>query len=132
MLCIVFGSITVFVIVMVVVLLVRTKLLRERRTYGIHKALGFTNGQLMRSTMMADIPVIAVGAVIGTIAAHLLADSIVALCLSFCGITQGNMYMNPVFEVLTVLGITVAAVLAESICSLKIRKMEPVKLITEE
>ena len=86
----------------------------------------------MRSTMMADIPVIAVGAVIGTIAAHLLADSIVTLCLSFCGIKQGNMYMNPVFEVLTVLGITVAAVLAESICSLKIRKMEPVKLIAEE
>lgn len=132
MLCIVFGNITVFVIVMVVVLLVKTKLLRERRTYGIHKALGFTNGQLMCSTMMADIPVIAVGAVIGTIAAHLLADSIVALCLSFCGIKQGNMYMNPVFEVLTVLGITVAAVLAESICSLKIRKMEPVKLIAEE
>lgn len=132
MLCIVFGSITVFVIVMVVVLLVKTKLLRERRTYGIHKALGFTNGQLIRSTMMADIPVIAVGAVIGTIAAHLLADSIVTLCLSFCGIRQGNMYMNPLFEVLTVLGITVAAVLAESICSLKIRKMEPVKLIAEE
>ena len=132
MLCIVFGSITVFVIVMVVILLVKTKLLRERRTYGIHKALGFTNGQLMRSTMMADIPVIAVGAVIGTIVAHLLADSIVTLCLSFCGIKQGNMYMNPVFEVLTVLGITVAAVLAESICSLKIRKMEPVKLIAEE
>ena len=132
MLCIVFGSITVFVIVLVVLLLVKTRLLRERRTYGIHKALGFTTGQLMFSTMMVDIPIIALGAAAGTVAAHLMADSIVALCLSFCGITQGNMYMNPLFDVVTVLGIIVTAVLAESIASLKIRKMEPVKLITEE
>lgn len=132
MLCIVFGSITTFVIVLVVLLLVKTRLLREKRTYGIHKALGFTTGQLMFSTMMADIPVIILGAVAGTAAAHLMADSITALCLSFCGIKQGNMYMNPLFDVLTVLGITVTAVLAESIASLKIRKMEPVKLITEE
>ncbi len=132
MLCIVFGSITIFVIILVVLLLVKTKLLRERRTYGIHKALGFTTGQLMFSTMMADIPIIVLGAAAGTAAAHLMADSIVALCLSFCGIRKGNVYMNPLFDLLTVLGITVTAVFAESIASLKIRKMEPVKLITEE
>lgn len=132
MLCMVFGSITVFVIVMVVVLLVKTKLLRERRTYGIYKALGFTTGQLIRSTMMSDIPIIVVGALIGTTASHLLAESIVALCLSFCGIKQGNMYMNPLFDVAAVLGITVVAVLAEGIASLRIRKVEPVQMITED
>ncbi len=132
MLCIVFGSSTIFVVILVVLLLVKTRLLRERRTYGIHKALGFTTGQLMFSTMMADIPIIILGAAAGTAAAHLMADSIVELCLSFCGIKQGNMYMNPLFDFLIVLGITVTAILAESIASLKIRKMEPVRLIAEE
>ena len=132
MLCMVFVSITVLVVVMVVLLLVKTRLLKERRVYGIHKALGFTTGQLMCSTMMSDIPVIVIGAITGVCMANLLANSLVEVCLSFCGIRQGNMNMNPLFDILVVIGITVTAVLAEGAGSLKIRKIEPVKLITEE
>lgn len=132
MLCIVFVSITVLVVVMVVLLLLKTRLLQERRIYGIHKALGFTTRQLMTSTMMSDLPVMIAGAIAGVGMSNVLADSITAACLSFCGIRQGNMSINPLFDILVVVGITVVAVLAELFGSLKIRKIEPVKLITEE
>lgn len=132
MLCMVFVSITVLVVIMVVFLLVETRLLKERRSYGIHKALGFTTRQLMASMMMSDIPIMVVGAIVGVCMTNVLADSIVAACLSFCGIRQGNMSINPLFDILTLMGITVVAVLAELVGTLKIRKIEPVKLITEE
>ena len=54
------------------------------------------------------------------------------MCLSFCGIEKCEMTISPVYLVGTVIGITLVALLVAMAVSAKIRKVEPVKMLTEE
>lgn len=83
LICAIFVTITVLVVTMVVMLLIKSKLMKERKNYGIYKALGFTSGELMRQTIMTNFPVDLIGAVAGAILAGYFTNSLVALCLSF-------------------------------------------------
>lgn len=72
--CVVFVVITVFVVSMVVMLLVKTKISQEKRNYGIYKALGFTTRQLILQMLCANLPLMLAGAVLGAILSAYLAD----------------------------------------------------------
>ena len=50
--CVLFVLITLFVVVLVEVLLIKSKLIKERRNFGVQKALGFTTPQLIVQTML--------------------------------------------------------------------------------
>lgn len=132
LICVLFICITVFVVCMVVMLLIKTKVVRERRNYGIYKALGFTTRQLMVQTVLANLPLIIIGTIIGIIASVYLTDSLVVSVLSFVGIKSCNMIVNPVWLILTFFGITVVALIVAVCFSWKIRKVEPAKLLMEE
>lgn len=67
--CIVFVAITLFVVAMVELLLIKSKVIKERKNYGIQKALGFTTRELIIQTIMMNLPVIAPGALVGAVAA---------------------------------------------------------------
>lgn len=132
MICVLFVVITLFVVCMVVMLLVKTKVTQEKRNYGIYKALGFTTKQLIVQMICTNLPVMTAGAVIGAIGSVYLADSLVIGCLSFFGIKACDLAVNPVWQVAAVAGITVVA-LGVTICfSMKIKKIEPAKMLMSE
>ena len=130
--CIIFGLITILVVAMVEVLLVKTKVIRERKNMGLNKAFGFTTGQLIWQTMMMNLPVISVGAVLGAIMSVYLMEPMIVVCLSFCGIQKCSFGVNLLWMGVTVIGILVVEVFASFLSAVKIRKIEPVKMLVEE
>ena len=130
--CIVFALITVFVVSLILILLARMKFIRERKYMGVYKALGYTSMQLMKQTLMSFIPVVAVGTLIGCIAAVSGVNPIFAWMLSACGIEKCNMAVNAWILVATFAVIVLVAIIVVTICSLRIRKVEAYKMITEQ
>ena len=132
MICALFVVITVVVVFLVVFLLIRTKVLSDRKNNGIYKAIGYTTGNLMVQTIMSNLPVIFVGAVAGAVASIFTAGPLSCACLSFCGIEKCSVSISPIYLVGTVIGITLVAFLVAMAVSAKIRKVEPVKMLIAE
>lgn len=132
MICALFVIITVVVVFLVVFLLIRTKVLSDRKNNGIYKAIGYTTGNLMAQTVMSNLPVIFVGAALGAVASIFTAGPLSCACLSFCGIEKCSISISPVYLAGTVIGITLVAFIVAMAVSSRIRKVEPVKMLTEE
>ncbi len=130
--CVIFVIITVFVVTLVEVLLIKSKVIRERKNLGLNKAFGFTTGQLIVQTMMVNIPVIAIGAICGAILSIHFMEPLIATCLSFCGIEKCPFTVDLKWLLITVIGIIVVAMITSFLSSVKIRKIEPVKMLVEE
>lgn len=130
--CAVFVLITLFVVVLVEVLLIKSKLIKERRNFGIWKALGFTTAQLIGQTMLMNLPVIAAGAVLGAVCSGFLFGPLVVVAMSFCGIKQVNMTVPPTWMFVVTAGIVLVALAASFLSSVRIRKIEPVTMLMEE
>lgn len=132
LICGLFVTITLFVVCMVVMLLVKTKVVQEKRNFGIYKALGFTTRQLILQMVCSNLPIMLTGALLGAIASIYMTDSLVAMLLSFCGLKVCDMVINPVWLVVTVVGITVVSLVVTLCFSMKIRKIEPAKMLMSE
>ena len=132
LICALFVVITVVVVFLVVFLLIRTKVVSDKKNNGIYKALGYTTKNLMVQTAMSNIPVIFTGAVIGAVISIFGTSPLTKICLSFCGIEKCDMTVSPIYLIGTVIGITLVAWVVAMAVAAKIRKVEPVKLLTEE
>lgn len=132
LLCAVFVAVTAFVVSLVVFLILKTKIIREKKNYGVYKALGFTTGQLLMQTVFSNLPVIFTGALLGSILCDFASKPVITLCLRTCGIYQYQPTVNGIFKIITVVFIAVTAFLAAVLTSMRIRKIEPVKLLAEE
>ena len=132
LMCGVFLAVTVIVVFLVVYLLVKAKVIRERKNYGLYKAIGFTTGQLCMQTILSNLPVMVTGAVIGAVSSRWLASKVALVGLSTCGIEKCEMPVAPHYMIITIVMITVVAFVVALGCSLRIRKIEPVKMLTEE
>lgn len=130
--CLLFVMITVLVVVLVEVLLVKSKIIRERRNLGLNKAFGFTTGQLVMQTMMMNLPVIAAGAICGVVLSIYLMEPLIVMCLSFCGIEKCPFTVNFFWMAVTVAGVVAVAAVSSFLSAIKIRKIEPVRMLTEE
>ena len=99
---------------------------------GLNKAFGFTTGQLIVQTIMMNLPVIAFGAITGVVLSIYLMNPLIVACLSFCGIQECPFTMNFLWMAVTVVGVIMVAVAASFLSAVKIRKIEPVKMLMEE
>lgn len=130
--CIAFVVITIFVVVMVEVLLIKSKVIREKKNIGINKAFGFTTRELILQTMMMNLPLIVSGAAFGAGFSVLFVKPLIIAALSFSGIEKCSFTISVPWIVLTVVGIILVAVMASFLAAIKIRKIEPVKMLVEE
>lgn len=130
--CITFMLITVFVVAIVEILLVRTKVVKERKHFGLNKAIGFTTVQLIRQVMVMNLPVIVSGAAAGAGISIFFMEPLVVMCLSFCKIKLCPLQIHAFGPVATVIGILFIAAAAAFFASVKIRKIEPVFMLGEE
>ncbi len=132
LLCVLFVTITVVVVFLVVFLVIRTKIVNDKKNNGIYKAIGYTTKNLMVQTTMSNLPVIFVGSVVGTLLSIVGSAPLCIACLSFCGIEKCDITIPPVYLIGTVIGITLIAWLVAMAVASKIRKVEPVKMLTED
>ncbi|MCI8410265.1 MAG: FtsX-like permease family protein [Lachnospiraceae bacterium] len=130
--CVIFVLITIFVVTIVEVLLIRSKTIKEWKNLGIQKALGYTTRELIGQMMMTNLPVIAAGAVLGVVLSNFFMEPLLVACLSYCGIQKCPFSIHPIWMLVTVIGIILVAIITSFLSSVKIRKIQPVQMLTEE
>ncbi len=130
--CVIFIIATCFVVILTQLLLTRAQVIRERTDLGVSKALGYTSGELIRRTLMTNIPTIVCGIVIGILLHIGLANRAILFGLSTFGIRQNDFATDPVWFVVTAALILLCAVVTSFLSGRGITKLEPVKILKEE
>lgn len=132
LLCVVFVVITVVIVTLTIILLVKTKITREWKQYGVYKALGFTTGELIVQIQMSSLPVFFTGSIIGAVLSVYLLNPLVQTCLSSAGIVQSDLTVHVQWLVLSVVIIMAVSTGVSFLCAYRVRKVEPVKMLAEE
>ena len=99
---------------------------------GISKALGQTSLGLMSQIMLTNIPAITVGALIGSILAEGAGRLFTRAAFSLFAMKEAEFAISWSAITITVLGIITVAVVTSFLTGLKVRKLIPVEMITEE
>ncbi|MBR6159502.1 MAG: ABC transporter permease, partial [Lachnospiraceae bacterium] len=126
------SVLTVLIVAFVVSLVVRAQITREWRNLGVRKALGFTSGQLIRETMLSNIPAIAIGVVTGLAVSTVSGKKLMGMVYSIFGFRRVEFDVLPVSYVLTALLICGIAMATAALLGRRIKTLEPVNMITEE
>ena len=130
--CFVFVIATCFVVILTQLLLTRAQVIRERKNLGVSKALGYTSGELIRRTLMTNIPLIVIGILTGSVLHIALSDKLTVLALSSFGLRQVSASTDPVWFLVSAAIILVCAVVTALLSSRSIAKLEPSRILTEE
>ena len=127
----VFFSITAIVIALLLVMLVRLKLLRERRNYAIYKALGYTTAGIMTQIAVAMIILGAIGSIIGAFVGALTTSPLLSLFGGFIGAGHFDFAIPWGYTVGIVFGITLLIYCVSMLCALPVRKIAPAERLRE-
>ena len=130
-LSIVCSAVTVVVIVLILFMLIKMKLLKDRRIFGVYKAIGYTTKQLMWQTTMNFAPVISIGALLGIILGKIFVNPVFALCLSFAGIEKCSLDITFGILLITFVSITALAFAISMFCARRVKNIEAYKMIVE-
>ena len=132
LLCLIITIITILVVIFVEALIIRAKIVREWRAYGISKALGMTSGQIITQIMISNVPGIIAGTLIGVALAQWAGSKVCIASFSIFGIKQVAFGISAIWDIVTAVGILVVAIITAGLFGLKTRRLNPVEMITEE
>ena len=124
--------ITAFIVALAEALLIRTRITKEWRNLGVNKALGFTSNQLITQVMISNIPAILIGIVLGLVLVTFFGDKMMLLMFAIFGFKKVSFSLSPFAYISVIIVIVGVAMLVSWINGKRIRKLEPVKMITEE
>ncbi|MBO7339102.1 MAG: ABC transporter permease [Lachnospiraceae bacterium] len=130
--CLIITAITIVIVIFVESLVIRAKIARERRGMGISKALGQTNGGLICQIMISNLPAIIVGAIFGGLLAPMAGSSLIKAVFSLFALKKVDFGISIPWVVITIVGIAVVAILTSAAEGLRVRRLRPVAMITEE
>lgn len=131
LLCGVMIGVVILTIALILVLLIKIQLVRDQKQLGIYKALGYTTSQLMLQTIMSYIPIVLIGSIIGSVFAGYGAEPSFVLCFSAFGIEKSGMKVSMISLVGVLIIIVLWATLIAGLCSLRIKKIVPWKMMQE-
>lgn len=129
--CAILIVVTVFVIAMILLLLIKSHIIREKKQLGIYKAIGYTTPQLIVQIVVSYLPVVLLGGIVGGIVTKLLLNKLFVLCFSMFSIEKIVIELPVVMILLSILGIVVWSGIITVLASIRIRKIAPYKMITE-
>ena len=124
--------ITCLVITMILYLVIKTMITKNKRSIGIQKALGYTTAQLVLQMALTFAPVTIIGTAIGLVCGILFTNPSFALCLKSIGIMKVNLSIMGMHFALIALGIIIYSFIIALLISLKIRKVTAYKMLTDE
>ena len=113
-------------------LIIRAKIIREWRGMGISKAVGMTSRELIGQIMLSNIPAIAAGILAGILLAPAAGARVTIAILSIFGITKLAFHIPAGYMLFTAAAIMTVALATAGLLGLKVRKINPVEMITEE
>lgn len=122
---------TVLVITLVLYLIIRMMITRQKQYYGIQKSIGFTTGQIIRQIIFSLMPPIAAGAVAGGIISMLTMNRVISVLFKSLGVMNANFIIQPLGVAGIIVGIIVVSYVLGYLIAGRIRKITPYNLITE-
>lgn len=122
---------TVLVITLVLYLIIRMMITRQKQYYGIQKSIGFTTGQIIRQIIFSLMPPIAAGAVAGGIISMLTMNRVISVLFKSLGVMNANFIIQPLGVAGIIAGIIVVSYALGYLIAGRIRKITPYNLITE-
>ena len=124
-------AITVLVIFLVLYLMLKTLILRQRRSLGIQKALGFTTLQLMNQFALYYLPTITLGLAAGCVLGLSLFNKLFVALTRYMGIMTASL-PAPVATCLAMCAaLVLLAYLMAMLITLRIRRITPYSLMSE-
>ena len=129
---VIIAILTLLIVVFVESLVIRAKIVREWRGMGISKALGMTSGGLISQIMLSNAPAILVGIIIGALISQPLGGKLCLACFSLFGMKSMEFNLPMYIIVGTGIGIFVVALVTSALLGIKVRKLKPIEMITEE
>ena len=128
-----YGNVIVsgVVIVLILYMIIKTMITRRHKELGIHKALGFTNFQLMNQIALNLLPVIVVGTLIGAIAGHLGFNPIFVAFTRSSGMATADLPTPVNWIVMLVIGLVILSYVTAMLIGRRIRKISAYELVSE-
>lgn len=123
---------SVVIIAFVLYLLVRMLLSEKKQEYGILKALGFTTKQLIVQTALCFMPTAILSTAVGLLASCLIINPLLSVFLSGIGIVRCTFTIPAGFTILAGTGLIALTFLFACCMSLRIKKIVPRELLTDE
>ncbi len=126
------SLLTILIVAFVESLIVRTNINRQWRNLGVSKALGFTSRQLIGQVMMSNLPSILMGVSTGLLLSPILGSRLMVTTMLIFGFKRIDFNIRALSYLLTAVIICGVALGTGAVMGLRIKTLEPVKMITEE
>lgn len=123
---------TVLLVVLVLYMVIKSMLTKRRREFGIYKALGYTDRQLMEQIAISFLPASAGGTFAGSLAGCLSVNRMASLLFERLGISEMNFVVEPWLILLMALVLVVFAFAVSMALAGKIKGITVYGLLTEE
>lgn len=120
------------IIALVLYLLVKTMLNSKKQDYGVYKALGFTTKQLVFQTALSFMPAIIISTVVGITIGSFVINPILSVFLGPIGIVKCNFTLPVGFIIGLGIGLIIISFIIACILSLRVKKIAPRALLTNE
>ncbi|HCA20890.1 MAG TPA: hypothetical protein DEO87_00755 [Lachnospiraceae bacterium] len=130
--CILICTVTILIVIFIETLLIKSKIVREWRNFGVNKALGFTTKNLMVQTAMSNIPALVIGSLIGIMVSGFFGSVVTKALLSMFGFEKVSLNIPVMYAFIVFAGMLIVATASSLLISARIRKLNPVEMITEE
>ena len=127
----VFISITALVICLLLVMLIRLKLLREKRDYAIYKALGYTTTNIMTQIAIAMVILGLLGSLVGAIVGGLVTTPLLSLAGSIIGVGRFAFVIPWGYIVGIIFAIPLLIYIVSMLCAIPVKKIAPATLLRE-
>ena len=125
------GGVTVFVVILVLYMVIKTTILNRKRELGIQKALGFTTLRLMNQIALNMTPIVLLGVIIGGTIGYFGFDTMMAATMINMGIVKVDLPVPLVQLIIACIALVVLAYCISMLIAWRIRKISAYSLVTE-
>lgn len=124
-------AVTAVVAALVMALLASTLLRRERRSFGVRRAVGFTSGQLVGQTVVSYLPAVLLGTALGAGVGGVLVGPVLQWMLRAVGVVTGGLSVDPRLVAAIALGLSALALGIVLVRSLGLHRTPTLRLMTD-
>lgn len=121
-----YDNVTVgFTVENLLIMIIKLKLLREKRNYAIYKALGYTTVDIMTQIAISMVILGAIESLVGALVGAFTTSPILSLFSGYIGAGHLDFVIPWGFTVAIIFGICALVYLVSMLCAISVRRIRP-------
>lgn len=125
-------TVCVLVILLVLYLLIKTLIINKKKEYGILKALGYTSKNIIVQNAISFMPSIILSVIISCIVSCFIVNPYLTLIMSMFGVMKVTFEIPVTLVICMGIGFVILSFIFALVLLLRIKKIEPYKLLNGE